>query len=206
MANAPNPRRVRIFLAEKGIEVERVPIDIQQGENLQPEFLAINPRGLLPTLLLDDGTAIDESIAICRYFEAAHPDPNLFGTSAIEQAVIEQWQRRLEFDGIANIAAAFRNSAPLFATHSTAGALAPATTAIPALAERGRELADLWLAALDAHMAGREWIAADRFTVADITAFVALEFAKWIQLRPSTEQPHVAAYLARLKARPASAA
>lgn len=206
MASAPNPRRVRIFLAEKGIEIDRVQIDISQGENLAPEFLAINPRGLLPTLQLDDGTVIDESIAICRYFEVLHPTPNLFGTSAVEQAAVAQWQRRVEFDGMMNIAAAYRNSTPLFARHSTAGALAPATTAIPALVERGRELVTLWLATLEAHMAGREWIAADRFTIADISAFVALEFAKWVKVRPTDDQPNLGAYLARLKARPASAA
>lgn len=112
MTLAPNPRRVRIFLAEKGIEVPRVEIDIQKGENLEPDYLAINPRGVVPTLVLDDGTILDESIAICRYFEALQPEPNLFGRDPLEIARVEAWQRRIEFEGLFNIAAAFRNSRP----------------------------------------------------------------------------------------------
>ncbi len=206
MVNAPNPRRVRIFLAEKGIDVARQEVDIQKRENLQPEYLAISPRGLLPALRLDDGRVIDESIAICRYFEVLQPEPNLFGRDAFEQAEIEQWQRCTEFDGFFNIAAAFRNGTPAFADHSAAGALAPKTEQIPALAERGLMLAKLWLDKLEERLRGRQWIASDRFTVADITAFVTLDFAKWVKLRAGDEHPNVQAYHARIKARPSSTA
>lgn len=105
---APNPRRVRIFLAEKGIEVESVQVDIVGGENLGDEFKAINPRGFLPTLVLDDGTVIDESPAICRYFELTHPEPPLMGTDAASQAYIASVERHMEFDGIQAIGDVFR--------------------------------------------------------------------------------------------------
>lgn len=206
MVNAPNPRRVRIFLAEKGIEIERQEVDIRAGENLQPEYLAVNPRGVLPALRLADGRVLDESIAICRFFEALHPEPNLFGRDAFEQAEIEQWQRRTEFDGMFSIGMAFRNSLPAFANHSTAGAMAPETTQIPALVERGLMLSRLWLDALEKRLEGREWIASDRFTIADITAFVALDFAKWIKLRADEAHPNVQAYHARIRARPSATA
>ncbi|MDE0008041.1 MAG: glutathione S-transferase N-terminal domain-containing protein, partial [Gammaproteobacteria bacterium] len=98
MKQAPNPRRLRMFLAEKGIEIETVQVDIPSGENLSDEFKAINPRGLLPTLVLDDGTAIDESVAISRYFEQLHPEPNLMGTDAKSMALIESAERHMEFD------------------------------------------------------------------------------------------------------------
>ena len=109
---APNPRRVRVYLAEKGIEVETVQVDIPAGENLADEFRAINPRSLLPTLVLDDGTVIDESVAICRYFEELHPEPPLMGTDARSRAVIESAQRHMEWDGLLSVAEAFRNSNP----------------------------------------------------------------------------------------------
>lgn len=205
MKLAPNPRRVRIFLAEKGVEIERVEIDVQAGANLAPAYLAINPRGVVPTLVLDDGRILDESVAICRYIEGLHPEPNLFGRDPLEQAEVERWGRRMEFDGLFNIAAAFRNSQPAYAGRSMPGA-GPETPQIPELAERGLTLARHWMAGLDRHLAGRDWLASDRFTIADITAFVCLDFAKWVGLRAGPELPNVAAYHARVKARPSSAA
>ncbi len=205
MKFAPNPRRVRIFLAEKGLSIDRVEVDIQAGENLRPAYLAVNPRGVVPTLVLDDGRILDESVAICRYLEGLHPEPNLFGRDPLEQAEVERWGRRCEFEGLFNVAAAFRNSHAAYAGRSMPGA-GPATPQIPDLVERGLALARHWMAGLDTHLEGRDWIASDRFTIADITAFVCLDFAKWVGLRAGPDQPHLAAYHARLKARPASAA
>jgi glutathione S-transferase len=205
MVKAPNPRRVRIFLAEKGIEIPREEIDVQAGANLEPAYLAINPRGVVPALLLDDGTLLDESIAICRYFEALHPAPDLFGRTALEQAEVERWQRRMEFEGLFSIAAVFRNSAPDYADRGVPGA-GPATPQIAELAERGMVQARNWLAHLEQRLTGRDWLATDRFSVADITAFVCLDFAKWIGLRAGEAHPNIRAYHARIKARPSSAA
>jgi glutathione S-transferase len=205
MAKAPNPRRVRIFLAEKGLTVPMEEVDVQAGANLEPAFLAVNPRGVVPTLVLDDGQVLDESMAICRYFEALHPEPNLFGRSALEQAEVERWQRRMEFDGMFNIAAVFRNTVEAYADRGSPGA-GPATPQIPALADRGRLLARRWMDEIEARLHGREWLAIDRYSVADITAFVCLDFAKWIGLRAGEAEPNLKAYHARVKARPTSAA
>lgn len=205
MVKAPNPRRVRMFLAEKGLSLPMEQVDVQAGANLAPAFLAINPRGVVPTLVLDDGHVLDESLAICRYLEVLHPEPNLFGHGALEQAEVERWQRRMEFDGMFSIAAVFRNTAEAYSKRGVPGA-GPETPQIPALAERGRLLAAGWLEQLESRLAGREWLAIDRFSVADITAFVCLDFAKWIGLRAGHAHPNVNAYHARVKARPSSGA
>ena len=118
---APNPRRVRIFMAEKGIECEIVELNIVQGDNLKDDFLKVNPRGLLPTLVLDDGTVLCESTAICRYFEETVPDPALMGTDPVSKAVIESRAREMEFDGLMSAAEAFRNSFPGFAKRGLSG-------------------------------------------------------------------------------------
>src|SRR3546814_20113645 len=109
---APSPRRVRIFLAEKGVEVETVSIDLRTDEQLAPAYLAVNPRGTVPTLILDNGTVIDESTAICRYFEAVHPEPTLFGQTTVEIALIEGWTRRIESECEAAVENVFRNTLP----------------------------------------------------------------------------------------------
>jgi glutathione S-transferase len=205
MKLAPNPRRVRMFLAEKGLSIPMREVDIQAGANLEPGYLAVNPRGVVPSLVLDDGTVLDESIAICRYLEALHPEPNLFGRDALEIARIESWQRRMEFEGMFNIAAAFRNSMPAYADRASPGS-GPPTPQIPALAERGLMLARHWMAALDQRLAASTHVALDRFTVADITAFISVDFAKWVGLRAGNEHPHLKDWYARVKARPSSAA
>jgi glutathione S-transferase len=205
MKQAPNPRRVRMFLAEKGISVPMAEVDIQSGANLLPEYLAINPRGVVPTLVLDDGSILDESIAICRYFEGLQPEPNLFGRDPLETARIDSWQRRMEFEGMFNIAAAFRNAMPAYADRGSPGA-GPPTPQIPALAERGLQLARVWMTALDARLGDSPHVAVDRFTVADITAFICIDFAKWVGLRATDDQPNLKDWYARVKARPSAAA
>lgn len=205
MRQAPNPRRVRMFLAEKGVVIPTIEVDIQAGANLRPDYLAVNPRGVVPTLVLDDGSILDESIAICRYIEGLYPEPNLFGRTPLESARIEQAQRRMEFDGMFNIASAFRNAMPAYAGRAQPGA-GPAAEQIPALAERGLTMARHWLDGLEHALDGRQWLAGDRFTVADITAFICLDFAKWVKLRAGPSHPNVVAYHARIKERPSSGA
>ena len=133
---APNPRRVRVFLAEKGVDIPKTEVSIIKGENLKPEYLAVNPRGLLPTLELDDGNRIDETIAICRYIEETQPEPNLMGRDALEKAQIESWQRHMEFDGLNPTGEMFRNSFEGFKNRGLPGL--ENVQAIPELAARGK--------------------------------------------------------------------
>lgn len=191
MHHATNPKRVRIYLAEKGIDVPMVDIDIMTGENRAPDYLKVNPRGTLPALVLDDGTVIDESIAICRYFEALNPDPPLFGTGALAQARVEQWQRRVELDGFFNVAAVFRNTAPQFATRAAPGA-APDTKQIPDLAERGMALLPGFFRLVDAQLAEHEYIAGEAFSIADITLFCTIGFARWVKIGIPEDAPNLA--------------
>ena len=174
---APNPRRVRIFMAEKGIACDETEeVNIVGGDNLSEVFLAVNPRGVLPTLVLDDGTVLDETVAICRYFEETHPEPPLMGTGAVGRARVEARQRHMEFDGLLGAADAFRNSFPGFAKRGLAGN-APAVDAIPALAERGKAAVARFYRRLNDELADSTFVAGDNFTIADITALCAIDFA-----------------------------
>ena len=173
---APSPRRVRIYLAEKGVEVERVMIDLRANEHLGDAYLEINPRGAVPALELDDGEVITESAAICRYFEALHPAPSLFGTSPIEIARIESWTRRVESDGYIAAVYAFRNSIPQLKDRGVAGKWPPIPQ-IPDLATRGAVMWKAFIEGLNGHLAEQEWIAGDAYTFADITALVTVDFA-----------------------------
>ena len=201
---APNPRRVRIFLAEKGVEIDTVQVDIPSGENLSAEFRAINPRSLLPTLVLDDGTVIDESVAICRYIEELHPEPALMGTDARSKAVIESAQRHMEWDGLLSVAEAFRNANPAFADRGISGS--EGVPAIEGLVARGRASTTRFLDALNATLGQSHYVAGDAFSIADITAFCVVDFAKWIQIRAGDEHTHLNRWYAEIKARPSAQA
>ena len=162
---APNPRRVRIYLAEKNIEIERVDLSFQDGEHRQPEILALNSLGKLPILELDDGRAIAESLTICRYLEELHPDPPLFGSEAFERATIDMWQRRMEHEILQVVANIGVHTLEFFK---------PFVTQIPAYAEAQRSLLSDKLAWLDKEISdGRSYLAGDDFSVADITAMAA---------------------------------
>jgi glutathione S-transferase len=204
MRVAPNPRRVRIFLAEKSIEVPRVEIDIRAGENLKPDFLAVNPRGVLPTLQLEDGTVIDESAAICRYFEELRPDPPLLGRTALEKALIECWTRRVEFDAGLPVADAFRNTYPPYAERAVPGRTG--LRAIPALAERGKaRLADFF-PAIDRRLAESEYVAGPGYSFADITLLCIADFARAVKLPVPGEFEHFNRWPRQVSARPSAQA
>ena len=205
MGLAPNPRRVRIFLAEKGITVEKVELDIPTGGNLSPEFLAINPRGVVPTLVLDDDTMIDESMAICRYFEALQPSPPLFGTTPIEQATIESWQRQCEFDGLFAIAGIFRNRSPHYEMRAMPGTNPPLAQSAE-LAERGTVLIAHFLERLEARLAASPFVGGDSYSVADITAMVTLDFARWVKVRVPESHAATLAWYAGVSGRPSAKA
>ena len=196
---APNPRRVRWVMAEKGIEdVELIEVDILTGEHKTPEYRARVGVPHVPALELDDGTTVSESVAIGRYLEALYPEPNLFGRDAREQAVIEMWTRRCEFYLANPIMLSVRHSHPALA--------ALEAVQIPQLAEYNRVAAEKFMKTLDRRLADHEFLAADRFTIADIVAVVGLDFARLIKYRPPEELTHLARWLADCRVRPAAAA
>lgn len=202
---APNPRRVRIFLSEKGIEVPTVEVDIVGGENLRPAYLAVNPRGLLPVLELDDGARIDETVAICRYFEETHPEPPLLGRSALERARIEARQRHMEFDGMLAASEVFRNSSPAFAERGLPGVTDP-VGAIPQLVDRGRASLARFFEQLDRYCAESRFVAGEGYSIADITALCAVDFAGWVDAKLGADHPHARRWYEEVAARPSAAA
>ena len=196
---APNPRRVRWVLAEKGVEdVDLVELDIMSGEHRTPEYRAKVGVPHVPALELDDGTTISESIAICRYLESVYPEPNLFGRDASEQAVIEMWTRRCEFY--------LANPLMLNVRHSHPALVALEATQVPQVADYNRLAAEKFMRTLDRRLADHEFIAADRFTIADVVAVVGLDFARLVKYRPPEEFAHLARWLEASRARPAAKA
>lgn len=201
---APSPRRVRIFLAEKGITLDTVQVDLKSGENLGAAFLKINPRGTVPVLQLDDGTCLDETVPICRYLEELYPDPPLMGTDAKSRAVIANHVRHIEWDGFLPGAEALRNSAPAFADRGLPGVTG--VPAIPALAERGRQGLQRFFDRLEANLSASEYIAGSTYTIADITALCVVDFAAWVKIRPGDSHPHIRRWYGRVSARPSASA
>ena len=194
---APNPRRVRIFLAEKGIEVPYQEIDLAKAENRQPEFRRINPLATVPVLELDDGTHIAESIAICRYFEELYPDPPMLGVGAKDRANVEMWQRRMEFTLLGPIADAFRLQHEFFKGR---------IRQCPEYAAIRKQDALERLGWLESELNGRRFIAGDRFTVADITAMVAIDFGRLSNIRIQADQQNLSRWHKEVSARPSAAA
>jgi len=172
---APNPRRVLIYLEEKGIDVPLEDVGGGKGR-LKPEYLARYPQATVPMLELDDGTQIGEAMAICRYFEELHPDPPLMGTDARDKAIVEMWERRAYEEGLLAVAEIFRNRHPLFADRGVPGA-AGSIAQIPALIDRGKQRVQLFFRKFDAQLRDRPFVAGERFTVADATTLAVVDFA-----------------------------
>ena len=205
-AVAPNPRRARMFIAEKGLDIPKVEIDILGGENLKDSFLAINPRGLLPVLELDDGTRFDEAMAICRYLEELHPDPPLLGTTPVERAQIACMQRKMEFEGMIATSEVFRNKLEndSFAYRSLPGVPSPA---IPGLVERGTQTLKRFFVSLEKYLeGGNKFIMGDRFTMVDITALCAVDFAKWVDITIPDGNRNSLRWYDEVSARPSASA
>lgn len=171
---APNPRRVRIFLAEKGIEVPVEQVGEADKPKLKPEFLTRNSHRRVPLLELDDGTEIGEAMAICRYFEALQPEPPLFGTNSLETALIEMWERKIVLDGMAPISESFRNKAPVFAGRALPG-YRQEIPQIPEIAERSKIRVPAFYRDLDGQLAENDYIAGNAYSVADITGLCAID-------------------------------
>ncbi|HEY1548085.1 MAG TPA: glutathione S-transferase family protein [Kofleriaceae bacterium] len=191
---ALNPRRVRIFLAEKGVAYDTIEVSIAKGANLTDEYRKKNPISLLPVLELSDGRILRESMAICRFIEEEHPTPNLFGADAWERAQIEQWNRHAELELLIPIALIFRNTHAFWQSR------------IKQAPDYGEIMRDQTTARLDwfeRELAGREYIAGNRFSVADITAVCAIDFARISKIRLDPEtQPNLTAWHARVSVRP----
>jgi glutathione S-transferase len=194
---APNPRRVRIFLAEKGVEIPLEPVDLGALEHKSETFTALNPLQRLPVLELDDGTVISESIAICRYFEALRPEPPLFGRGALEVALVEMWNRRVELNLYAAVSAVFRHLHP---------AMRNMEEQIPAWGEANKPRALEFLALLDRELKDRLFIVSDHFTVADITGLVSVDFMKPAKIEMPESLVNLRRWHAQVSARPSAQA
>ena len=203
-AAAPNPRRVRIFAAEKGIALDIVPVDLSSGEHMQAPYSDVSTDLVVPVLELDDGTRIDESVAICRYLDEAQPEPPLFGVDALDRAMVEAWHRRVEFHGLMAAAEALRNRSKFFENRALSGPVNYAQ--IPELAERGRQRVAQFFDMLDGRLAESEHVAGERFSIADIAALVVVDFAARTGSAPGDMPAAMAAWHARVSARPSAAA
>ena len=201
---APNPRRVRVFLAEKGVDIPKTEVSIIEGENLKPEYLAVNPRGLLPTLELDDGNRLDETIAICRYIEETQPEPNLMGRDALEKAQIESWQRHMEFDGLNPTGEMFRNSFEGFKNRGLPGL--ENVQAIPELAARGKAGVERFYERLEQRLSQSQYVAGERYTIADITALCVVDFAGFAKMGIPEANTNTKRWHAAVSSRPSAKA
>ena len=201
---APNPRRARIFIAEKGLEIPTTQIDIPAGENLMPAYLARNPWGTLPALELDDGTVIAEAPCIFRYLESLHPEPNLLGRDPVETAQIGAWERFCELNGIAAIGEYFRNQAEVFAERALPGFSGVKTS--PVLVERGRQRTAWFHAQLEQRLTASPFVAGERFSAADITALCAIDFGNAVGLALPDDATAIRRWHALVSARPSARA
>jgi glutathione S-transferase len=201
---APSPRRVRIFLAEKGITVPTVQVDLRNNEQLTPAFQAINPDATVPALELDDGARINDAIGICVYFEAIQPRPALMGESAEEKALVTAWQREVERNGFYAVMEAFRNTVPGLKGRALPG---PHNyEQIPALAERGRLRVSHFYEQMNKRLAQTEFVAGPRYSVADITALVTVDFAVRAKLPIPETHAHLRRWHTQVSARPSAKA
>ncbi len=195
---APNPRRVRWFMAEKGIEdIEVVRLNLMEGEHRAADYVAKAGLANVPMLEMDDGTCVTESLAICRYLESRYPEPNLFGRTPEEIAVIEMWTRRAEMLVATPLMIAVRHTHP---------AMAALEQQLPVIGEHNIASGTRALAVLDRRLAESPWLAAERITIADIVAFVGIDFGRMIRFRPPEDLTHVVRWAAAMRERPAARA
>lgn len=199
-ATAPSPRRARILLAEKGIPHATIQVDLRSGEQMGDAFRRINPQCTVPALVTEEGTVLTDNAAIAAYAEALRPEPALLGRTPLEKAEIASWNWRVEFEGLLAIAEGLRNASPAMVNRALPGPRDYAQ--IPALAERGAQRVRDFFDTLDAHLAGREFIAAGMFSVADITAVVAVDFARAVKVKPGEQHAHLQRWRAAMAQRP----
>ena len=198
-ATAPSPRRARILLAEKGVAHETVQVDLRNGEQLSDAYRKVNPQCTVPALRTDEGLLLTDNAAITAWLEALCPQPPLLGSTAQEKAEIASWNWRIEFEGLLAIAEAMRNSAPAMANRALPGPVD--YPQIPELAQRGLARVQQFFVALNDRLAERDFIATDRFSIADITAVVAVDFARVVKVKPGEQHPHLQRWRAAMAQR-----
>ena len=199
---APSPRRVRIFIAEKGIEIDTQQVDLRGGEHFGESFRAINPDCTVPVLTLDDGTALSEVFSICQYLEEVHPEPVLMGRDAEERALVTMWNSKIEQQGLAAVAEVFRNKSKGFRSRALTGP--HSFEQLPQLVDRGLERYGQFCDRLDGQLGSNEYVAGENFTLADITAFVACEFAGRLKVDTGNERANLDRWFEEIRQRPAS--
>ncbi|MEC9433149.1 MAG: glutathione S-transferase family protein [Pseudomonadota bacterium] len=199
---APSAQRVRVFLAEKGLEIPTVQVNVREGAQFSEALAPKNPFHCVPFLELDDGEVISESLSICRYLEELHPEPALFGRTAKERAMIDMWLRRFELDAMVPLLHAVRNHLPGFVGRVVPGTR-NALPQLPALVTRGKEMMEVFLDRVEPHMSRNPFVVGAEFTVADITAFFAVRGARTLEMDIAARHPAVAAWFDRIAARPA---
>ena len=200
-ATAPSPRRARILLAEKGIAHETVQVDLRNGEQLSDAYRKVNPQCTVPALRTEEGLLLTDNAAIAAWLEARYPQPPLLGSTPQEKAEVASWNWRIEFEGLMAIAEAMRNSAPAMANRALAGPVD--YVQIPELAQRGLARLQQFFVALNDRLADRAFIATDRFSIADITAVVTVDFARVVKVRPGEQHPHLQRWRAAMAGRAA---
>ncbi len=198
---APSPRRARILLAEKCVAHETVQVDLKSSEQLSDAYRKVNPQCTVPALRIEDGTLLTDNAAITAYLEARYPEPRLLGSTPIEMAEIASWNWRIEFEGLMAVAEALRNSAPAMANRALPGPVD--YQQIPELAQRGVSRLQQFFATLNERLTGRDFIATDRFSIADITAVVAVDFARIVKVKPSEQHPNLQRWRESMARRPA---
>jgi len=201
-STAPSPRRVRMFIAEKKIEIEVVEVDLGAREQHSAEFQKINPYRTVPALVLDDGSVLTSSTAIVHYLESRFPEPALIGSSAEERALVMDLDWHIENEGFMAVGEAFRNRARSFAKHALTGR--HEYQQIPELVERGAQRTAHFYEWLNSRLEQRQFIAGDNFSVADITAFVAVEFSAWIKQQPGPDHANIARWHTEVSERPSA--
>jgi glutathione S-transferase len=200
-STAPSPRRARILLAEKGVAHDTVQVDLRSGEQFGAAYRAINPHCTVPALRTDEGPVLTDNAAIAAYLEARFAQPALLGSTPLAKAEIASWNWRIEFEGLMAIAEALRNSVPAMANRALPGPVEYAQ--IPALAQRGLVRLQQFMDTLDQRLAGREFVATEQFSIADITAAVAVDFARVVRIKPGEQHAHLRRWHEAMARRPA---
>ncbi|WP_422022727.1 glutathione S-transferase family protein [Pyruvatibacter mobilis] len=201
---APSPRRARILLAEKGIGVDTVQVDMTKGEQLSDDYKKINPSCTIPALVLEDGTVLTDNAGIAAWAEAYKPEPALLGTTPAEKGIVMSWNARIDFEGFMPVAEILRNTSKGMQDRAITG---PTNFAqLPELAERGRARLPLFWDALEKRLEGREFIATDSFSIADISALVCIDFSAWVKMAPGDDHPNIKRWHAAVSARPSAKA
>jgi glutathione S-transferase len=201
---APSPRRVRVFAAEKNIELDKVEIDLSKGDQFSDAYREVNPDCVVPVLELDDGTRITEVLAICDYLEELQPEPSLFGRSALERAAVLEWNSKVEQQGLLAMMDTFRNAAKGLKGHALPGP--QSYEQIPELAERGRQRVLAFFDKLDGRLADNDFVAGEFYSIADISAMIFVDFAAWVKIGIPEHAANVQRWHAAVAARPSARA